>query len=603
MFAEYLKEHDLFELMRGAGKYRPFPRRQERDAWKKIPQNKQNKLIALGNEALQGYPMITATSFMAFSRTGDREVYQKPYFARRDLLVGAVLAECLLDDERYMDAVIDGLWCICEESTWVLSAHNGSDHPGLPPMNKRLLPDVSNPYVDLFAAQTAAALAEILYLIEDKLDVVSPLIARRVRSEIDSRVITPFMTHDDFWWMGVTRQDLNNWTPWIVSNVMETMLHVEKDEHRKCEGIARGMRMLDGYLAVMPEDGGCDEGAAYFNMAGGALADALQCVYLATGGKADFYNEPHIRNIAAFPLFAHIAGEYYLNFADCDARPMMDGERIYHLDKKTGNAGLTALGSRIFARHEDVRLHDTPQMNRVLYTLFADIPHIDAPEPPAFSALPDLQVYTWRKNGLYIAIKGGNNGESHNHNDIGSFVIYADGNPQVIDVGNCVYTAKTFGSERYSLMNTRSCNHNVPLVGDIEQAAGREYAAKNVNANENGIRLDIGMAYPAEAEVLELKRELQVSEEGVLLSDCVALSEPKSVTWVFMLRGEPIISEGRASFGALKLKFDSDLRPSVEEVPVTDKRMAKSFPGSVWRLALQDEACSLHEREFLFQRS
>lgn len=47
--------------------------------------------------------------------------------------MGAALAECAADDGRYLDAVIDGIWCICEESAWVLSAHNGSDHPGAPP--------------------------------------------------------------------------------------------------------------------------------------------------------------------------------------------------------------------------------------------------------------------------------------------------------------------------------------------------------------------------------------------------------------------------------------------------------------------------------------
>ena len=74
-------------------------------------------------------------------------------------------------------------------------------------------------------------------------------------------------------------------------------------------------------------------------------------------------------------------------------------------------------------------------------------------------------MFAWRRGGLYVAAKGGHNGESHNHNDIGNFIVYADGEPEIIDVGNCVYTAKTFGAERYELMNTRSKNHNVPLIG------------------------------------------------------------------------------------------------------------------------------------------
>lgn len=118
--------------------------------------------------------------------------------------------------------------------------------------------------------------------------------------------------------------------PWIVSNVIDVLLLLEWDAHRRSEGIARGMRILDSYLAVLPPDGGCDEGAGHFNMAGAALADALQSVYAATGGRVSFYHEPLIRRIAAFPLHAHIGGPYFINFADCDAMPRMDGELLLH---------------------------------------------------------------------------------------------------------------------------------------------------------------------------------------------------------------------------------------------------------------------------------
>ena len=229
MFAEYLSGCDLHALLCACEDYHPFPKRQSRDAWHARPEDKRRQVLEWGKEAERGYPMVTATQFLAFCRTGDRQAYETPYFARRHMLMGAALAECLADDGTYLDSVIDGLWCICEETTWVLSAHNGSDHPGRPPMNERPLPDAANPYVDLFAAQTAAMLADILYLLEDKLDKVSPLIARRVRQEIDRRVVTPFMTHDDFWWMGMIRKDVCNWTPWILSNVIDVLLLLERD--------------------------------------------------------------------------------------------------------------------------------------------------------------------------------------------------------------------------------------------------------------------------------------------------------------------------------------------------------------------------------------
>ena len=603
MFAAYLNAHPLHGLLGEPGDYRPFPRRQARDAWNAIPEEKCRQILAWADEAGQGYPMVTATQFLAFCRTGDRMAYEKPYFARRNRLMGAALGECLLDDGTYLDAVIDGLWCICEETTWVLSAHNGSDHPGRPPMNERPLPDANNPYVDLFAAQTAAALADILYLLEDKLNAVSPLIARRVRHEIDRRVITPFMNHDDFWWMGMIRKDVCNWTPWILSNVIDVLLLLERDGWRRSEGVTRAMRMLDSYLAVLPEDGGCDEGAGYFNMAGAALFDALESVYQATGGRVSFYDEPLIRRIAAFPMHVHIAGDYFVNFADCDAKPRLDGQRIALFGRRTNQPDVEHFGLWLEGRKTSVRPVDTPQMSRVLQSLFAEKAQAEEPKGEPFAALPSLQVFAWRKGGLYAAMKGGHNGESHNHNDVGSFIVYADGEPEIIDVGNCVYTAQTFGPRRYELMNTRSMNHNVPLVGGNEQRAGRERRAADVFADENGARMELAGAYPEEAEIRSLVRTLSVSADALELTDDVTLEKEQPVTFVFMLRHQPTLEHGRAHFGKLGMAFDPSLDVHVEEIHVTDERMAGNFPGSVWRMTMTSRKAKVHHKKFVVRKA
>lgn len=602
MFGEFLDTHDLGALLMPPGTFEPFPRRQDRAAWEALGDDVRGQLIAWGEEALAGYPMLTATQFLAYCRNGSRNAYEDPYFERRRKLMGAVLAECAQDDGRFLDAVIDGLWCICEETTWVISAHNGSDHRGQRPRSERVLPDVTNPYVDLFAAQTAATLAYALYFLSDKLDAVSPLIVRRVRMEMERRIFTPFMTHDDFWWMGMIRQNVNNWTPWIISNVMDSALLLERDTLRRNEIIARGMRMLDSYLAVMPADGGCDEGAAYFNVAGASLLDCLELLYGASAGKIDFYREEHIRNIGAYPERAHIGGEYFLNFADCDAKPRLDGERLYVYGARTGNERLKALGAAIHHRNRSVKPCDTPQMNRVLYALFADIPEADMPPVRPFMSLPDLQVFAWSRDGLYAAIKGGHNDESHNHNDLGSFIVYADGEPQIVDMGNKVYTALTFGPQRYTLDNTRSMNHNVPLIGGVEQAAGRAYCARDVAADERGARMQLRMAYPAEAGLCDFTREMNALDGGFELRDSISLKDPREVTWVFMLREKPELTAGRAALSKVCLRFDPALEARVSEYPVTDARMARNFPGSLYRLTLSAPRASGHKQTFVVTR-
>lgn len=50
------------------------------------------------------------------------------------------------------------------------------------------------------------------------------------------------MNRDDFWWMGMIRKDVCNWTPWILSNVIDTLLLLERDIRRRREGVTRALR-------------------------------------------------------------------------------------------------------------------------------------------------------------------------------------------------------------------------------------------------------------------------------------------------------------------------------------------------------------------------
>ena len=272
--------------------------------------------------------------------------------------------------------------------------------------------------------------------------------------------------------------------------------------------------------------------------------------------------------------------------------------------ERTENPQLVALGAQMLAQNAVVRPLDTPQMNRVLFTLFAELPEdVAAPAHEAYECLPDLQVHMWRRGGLFAAVKGGHNGENHNHNDVGSFIVYADGEPEIVDMGNQTYTAVTFSDLRYTQENTRARNHNVPMIGECEQAAGSEYAARAVQADADGAQMDIAGAYPKEAGVRALVRELRVNEDGLRLTDAAELDAPQTMTWVFMLRNRPSLAPGAARFGRLTLAFDPALHAGVQEMPVTDARMARNFPGSLWRLTLRADAACAHTQHFTITRS
>ena len=586
MISERLGQVDLPRLLR-ADQRKLVPPADDRTAWEGIAPEIRAELRELGRTyAALPWPVRTATGFLSFSRDGSRQADEKPYFTRRRKLCAAALACCAFPETSLND-VVDGIWLLCEESSWVISAHNINPIPGAPTPAEYPLPDVQRPYVDLFSAQTGMILSLIAQMLGSRLDGVSPLLRERIREEIRRRILRPFMETDDFWWMGVRRKDLNNWTPWILSNILVCACLDPMPGEALAKLVLRAGAMLDRYLDVLPEDGGCDEGAGYWNMAGGALLDCLCLLEKITGGAVAFWEREKIRNILSFPLRAEMGGGWFANFADCDARPFLSGERLETAGRKTDNPALIRLGTRMRGTVAD-QLDDVPHFTRALDLIFhapAD-PQEIPPSPPRDEYLPDLQLRMLEKGPFLLACKGGHNGENHNHNDVGSFILFIHGVPAVVDAGNMVYTAKTFSGERYSLWNTRSAFHNVPLVGGHEQLPGREHGAAHPECRPDGLALNLEQAYGREAGLLSLRRSFSLTPEGLTLRDQGRMEGPRTVTWVFLLRHRPEATDRGLESGPLILRCPKGLAWRTEEIPVTDPRMSRSWPGSLWRLTL-----------------
>ena len=601
MFGTFLDLHPFAGMIRSMPGC-PFPTFENRAPWEALPQEDKDDLLHLYENHKEPYPLLTATQFLGFVRSGSRAVFEQPYFYRRRKLIAAMLHCCITGQLDALDEVIDGLWCICEETSWVISAHNVNPIPGGLKAADKPLPDPENPYIDLFAAQTAMILAFVSNLMAGPLDDVSPMLRQRVSNEIDNRILAPFMRRDDYWWMGSIRKDLCNWTPWILSNILYTAQLEMRDPRAFAALCDRGCRMLDRWVNILPADGGCDEGTAYFNMAGGALLDCLELLERATEGRFTFWQNEKIRNILSFPLATRLENGWFVNFADCDARPYLCGERLQLAGEKLGMPGLIALGLEHRGTASQ-QIADVPHLSRLLNRLFHAAPEATAqPVQPRNAWLPDLQLRVVEQDGFILCAKGGHNGEEHNHNDVGSFILHVDGAPEVVDAGNMVYTAKTFSHERYTLFNTRSANHNLPLIDGCEQQPGKAFAAREVERLEGGLALELAGAYGPESGLKSCQRRMELADGAFTLTDTIILTEAKPVTWVFLLRNQPTVDDSAIHFGQLTLQLEDGLTPAVEEIPVTDARMMKNYPGSLWRLTLTTPAAGTHTHTFRMER-
>ena len=515
--------------------WRPYPKTAAE--WKAaLPDSIIKNIIASGEAALKySFEPISATVSLDFVRTGDRERQGKISYGKRNALTELILAESIEDKGRFTEAILNGIWSICEESYWGVPAH----------ISGTGLPDVENPVVDLFAAETASVMAIADYFIGEKLDKINPLIRKRIYFETNKRLFIPMMNPektDKYGWMSKTKP-VNNWNPWIMSNWILSNLLLEKDENRRAEMLYTAMNGLDLYLNGLGEDGGCDEGPSYWFAAGGSTYDCLELLQKATNDKVNIFDVPLIQKMGSYVYKAHIDGYYFTNFADADPTLRPDGLMLYRFGKALKDEKMIQFGQWAYQTFPNTGVTGHQRMRRIENILTAKtIEKGDKYQPVKEAWVSDIQVMAARTDkGLYLATHGGHNAESHNHNDVGDFIIYADGQPMIIDAGRGNYTARTFSSKRYDLWFTQSEYHNLPIVNGIGQKAGREFEAQNVksqiNDKEASLEMDIAAAYPKEAGITTWNRTVKLNRlknQIELSDDYVLTSKPTSLKQVFM---------------------------------------------------------------------
>ena len=598
LLASTWSERRLAEVLLPASQWKPFPAYSERTAWEAIPKDEREAKIKSA-ESLLGKPWeaLPATLLLEYKRTGNRTRYEAACFGRRKRLRDLALAECLEGKGRFLDEVMNGLWLLCEETWWGVPAHLGLQKAGTG------LPDIDEPVVDLFAAETASLLAWVGWLLGGDLRKLSALVPTRVAVEIERRILAPCRERSDFWWMGLDRdkpRDVNNWNPWINSNWLTCVLLLEKPE-RRAAGVQKILRSLDQFLDSYHPDGGCDEGPGYWNRAGASLFDCLDLLHSASGGKIDVFADPLVREIGRYIYRVHVAGTYYINFADAPAKVDLAASTTYAYGQRIGDAKLSAQGAFALALRD--RNDDEESMGRDLRTLFlnAEMRRGESKPPLVGEAwLPGIEVLSARRRegstaGLYLAAQGGHNAESHTPNDVGNFIVYADGQPALIDLGPESYTARTFSAQRYEIWTMRSAYHNCPLINGIEQSAGRRFAARQVvyKLAPHGpeLSMDIAAAYPKEAGVDRWLRTWIFDREknAISLEDEWSLQSGGKLELTLMAATEPHAADAAVTLkGRVRIEFDRAWSPAIEGIDIGDERLQHAWGERVWRIRLTE---------------
>ncbi|KRF05567.1 hypothetical protein ASG89_20810 [Paenibacillus sp. Soil766] len=537
-------------------------------------------------------PLLSFSDFQTFHSLGTRKEFEKPYFERRGRLLALALSMALDDSDEYKETLENLIWEICNEYAWAVPAH-------LPDtIEKVLISRVPpNRYVDLFAAETAHALAEVLYLVGNRLN---DWVTHRVKQEIEHRVFQPvFESAHHFIWTSKT----NNWSAVCGGAVGMAALLLIDDRERLVGMQDRVVSAMDSFLAGYGEDGCCPEGLAYWRYGFGYFVYWAEMLYEFTNGSIDLLQQEKIKRIAEFPAAVALSDSSCINYSDCRPTFRPATGLISRLCRRLGIAPPTM--SSVPSFHED-HCYRWPFVFRNLMWTEPEWLHAQGAEGTFYFPSTDWLVdkRETSKGLLAFSAKGGHNNEPHNHNDLGHFIIHTEGDTLLADLGMGVYTREYFGNERYDHLHASSGGHSVPIINGEQQAAGEAHRAfvTRYETDQGAVRfeLDLTLAYRPEARIHAFKRsfEWKVSQEEaraeLTLTDHFVFDEgtsesERSISEHFISFHRPVINGGEVTWlgekGSVVLRFDPlELTAHVEtvEIPSRDPQ-----PLMVYRLYLQ----------------
>ena len=495
-------------------------------------------------------PELTEELFAIYENTGSRLEYEEVYFYRRKFLTVFAMLSIMHGKKEHFEKLEKIIDNICDEETWALPAH----------VDRSI--DNWQITIDLFAAETAFSLAEIVCMLEKKL---SAEVVSKARDEIHRRVLNPFMESEfPYAWWETSKM---NWCAVCCGSVGAAaiwLMQKETEKEKYIKVIDRINKSILNYIDGFSSDGACLEGLGYYTYGMSFFVSYADLMYKLSVGKTNLFEHEKMKNIALFQQKSFLSKKISISFSDCE-----------HDEKY--RVGLTAYLSK---RYRGVRFPD--------YSLAAGLEsdhcyryivlsrdyfwtknYVGNSEGDVIwhTVLPDAQWSICKSdNNCAMAAKGGHNDEPHNHNDVGSFLYICDDEYILDDLGAGEYTKDYFGERRYDNLCCRSLGHNVPLIGGREQYAGVEYKASRFEADGFGkTEMEIQEAYGLGKEE-KIKRTIGFKKENgrCKVVDEFVISHNKVITENLVTSHKPKIKDDGFVIASRKNVFEIKVKNGVD---------------------------------------
>ena len=506
-----------------------------KDCYKKY----RDELFDLWEKNVENGPIMQLryADFKLFWTTGNRGTYEKTYFTRRLALdCSALLALIYPEEEKYLIRLMDQIYAICDEYTWCLPAHQGQ------------LEQNDNRRVDLFAAETGFALAEIYTMLEDRLE---PLIKNRVIAEVNRRIVDPITEKDYYGWWEHGRA---NWTAVCMGSVACTFMLLRPDLVEMMK--PRFDKSMECYLSGFNDDGMCLEGCGYWHYGFGFFAVYADMIRTFTNGQTDYFKLPKVKAVATFIQKMFLSGKASVSFAD-GGRGCSYHLGLCHYLKNEYPDDVVVYKPEYSYNYDGcgrfcLQLRSAIWMNEEYYY---------NPAPDNVSGeyyAEDSEWFIKRTESYGFAAKGGYNNEPHNHNDVGSFVFAKNGEQMIMDLGAGSYTRQYFSNERYTFLEADSRGHNLPIINGTVQFAGNDAKARNTRVQDGKFITDIAGAYKVEG-LNSVVRTFSFTDEAVTLTDEFDYDgEGEIIDRLVSFHQIEKVAEGELKIKAATVKYDPD---------------------------------------------
>lgn len=546
-------------------------------------------------------PMLTYSNYREFERTGERSSYQNPYFLRRAMLSRALI-EYILGDESMLDPIQNVLWAICEETSWVVPAHEeqGPDYWDINPPIVRTEPLGAHTSltrepdsIDLFAAETGAHLAEAVYLLGDDL---TPEVRERVRQEVRRHIFKPYLANGrkHWWYKGAL-----NWNGVCNGAIGLAFFRLEDDIQTKAEALSMVLEGFEAYIATgFEDDGGSIEGVGYWNFGLMYTVIVAELLREISGGGLDLLSTDRMKDIAYYPVGMALKPPMYLNFGDAPDTVSISAGIVQRIAERTGVAELRALVGSYAKMDEHVySIAKLPVMLRQL--VWWDGKDYDQPTPKDYD-LPTVGVTKLvgksSDKDVILAVTAGHTDGHHSHVDIGSFVYHIDGESLIPDAGRPKYAKDIFRQQRYDNIFTNAYGHNVPRIGGQMQQPGPEFGGnqqyygtftgRGESDGKKYVIVDFHTAYDLPALTLA-RRTLNLD----------ATTGVATIEDHFEFDGEPLpIEEAFVTWGEVSVDGDT------VTIQGTNNGIMVQAPGSTFEVESLEEESKENEKGGILKR-